>query len=56
MTLKVHKEHEEGKAPPERPICSGNGSAFENVSSATVDVKGLFTHIPSEDGIKVTLT
>ena len=32
MTFKVHKDHEEGKAPPERPICSGSGSTFENVS------------------------
>ena len=32
MTFNVHKDHEEGKAPPERPICSGSGSNFENVS------------------------
>ena len=32
MTFKVHKENEHGKAPPERPICSGCGSMFENVS------------------------
>jgi hypothetical protein len=31
-TFKVHKEHELNKAPPVRPICSGCGSAFENVS------------------------
>ena len=32
MNFKVHKDHEEGKAPPERPICSGSGSTLENVS------------------------
>ena len=32
MTFKVHKEHDHGKVPPERPICSGCGSMFENVS------------------------
>ena len=32
MTFKVHKEHEHGKAPPGRPICSGCGSMYENVS------------------------
>ena len=32
MTFKVHKEHVHGKAPPERPICSGSGSMLENVS------------------------
>ena len=31
-TFKVHKEHDPTKALPERPICSGCGSAFENVS------------------------
>jgi hypothetical protein len=30
--FKVHKEHEHGKAPPERPIVSGCGSIFENAS------------------------
>ena len=32
MYFKVHIEHDPTKAPPERPICSGCGSAFENVS------------------------
>ena len=32
-TFKVHKNHEEGKAPPERPIISGNGSITENISA-----------------------
>ena len=31
-TYKVHKEHTEGKAPPVRPITSGNGSITENLS------------------------
>ena len=30
--FKVHKEHEMGKAPPERPIISGSGSLTENIS------------------------
>ena len=32
-TFKIHKEHEAGKAPPERPIISGNGSVTENISA-----------------------
>ena len=32
-TFKVHKEHEVGKAPPVRPIISGNGSVTENISA-----------------------
>jgi hypothetical protein len=32
-TFKVHKNHETGKAPPERPIISGNGSITENISA-----------------------
>ena len=32
-TFKVHKKHEVGKAPPERPIISGNGSITENISA-----------------------
>lgn len=31
-TFKVHKPHEEGVAPPERPIISGSGSITENPS------------------------
>ena len=31
-TFKVHKPHEEGSAPPVRPIISGSGSTTENVS------------------------
>ena len=31
--FKVHKEHEHGKAPPVRPICSGCGSVLENPSA-----------------------
>ena len=31
--FKVHKEHEHGKTPPVRPICSGCGSMFENTSA-----------------------
>ena len=30
--FKVHKPHEPGKAPPERPIISGSGSVTENLS------------------------
>ena len=43
-TFKVHKKHEAGKAPPERPIISGNGSVTENIS-AYVDfhIKALAT-------------
>ena len=93
LTFKVHKEHKPGSAPPERPICSGSGSMYENVSTfvehfikeagtthqtylkdtpdffrfieeinktgniseksmlLTMDVIGLFTNIPKEDGI-----
>ena len=32
-TFKVHKDREPGKAPPERPIISGNGSITENISA-----------------------
>ena len=32
-TFKVHKQHEEGKAPPERPIISGNRYVSENISA-----------------------
>ena len=92
-TFKVHKDHEEGKAPPERPIISGNGSITENISAyvdhhlkslaeqhqsylqdtpdflrlvecevnageplpanailATIDVVGLYTNIPVDEG------
>ena len=31
-TFKVHKPHQEGSAPPERPIISGSGSFTENPS------------------------
>ena len=31
-TFKVHKNHKEGKAPPERPIVSGSNSFTENAS------------------------
>ena len=31
-TFKVHKNHKEGEAPPERPIISGSGSITENPS------------------------
>ena len=30
--FKVHKKHDTGKAPPERPIISGSGSCTENIS------------------------
>ena len=30
-TFKVHKDHEEGRAPPPRPIISGCGSIIENI-------------------------
>ena len=41
-TFKVHKEHNEGTAPPERPIISGSASITEN-SSLYVEhhIKGL---------------
>ena len=35
MNFKVHKDHEEGKTPPERPICSGSGSYLDNVGKFT---------------------
>ena len=31
-TFKVHKDHKEGEAPPERPIISGSNSITENAS------------------------
>ena len=31
-TFKVHKKHNEGSVPPERPIISGSGSITENIS------------------------
>ena len=31
MTFKVHKEHVQEKALPERPICSACGSIYENI-------------------------
>jgi hypothetical protein len=93
MTFKVHKEHDPGTAPPERPICSGSGTMLENTCKliehyikeagtlhetylqdtpdflrhieeinktgnleksllVTMDVIGLFTNIPKEDGIE----
>ena len=30
--FKVHKQHEPGETPPERPIISGSGSITENIS------------------------
>merc|ERR1712012_723292 len=30
--FKVHKKHEPGTVPPERPIISGSGSITENIS------------------------
>ena len=32
MLFKVHKAHQEGTAPPERPVISGSGSITENPS------------------------
>ena len=32
-TFKVHKSHEPGRAPPERPIISGSGSFTKNLSA-----------------------
>ena len=32
-TFKVHKPHEHGKAPPERPIISGSGSITEGIAT-----------------------
>ena len=93
-TLKVHKDHEEGKAPPVRPIVSQSGSLTENIALfvethlkeaarkhntyledtpdflrkiktltekeklpdnailAVIDVVGLYTNIPTEEGVK----
>ena len=34
-TFKVHKQHEVGKAPPERPIISG--SVTENISESEIN-------------------
>ena len=92
-TFKVHKKHDEGKAPPERPIVSGSNSITENASLfvehhikeiatkhksylqdtpdflrhiqflnketlppnailVTMDVSGLYTNIPQEDGVE----
>ena len=46
MTFKVHNEHEHGKATPERPICSGCGSMFYNVSKLEHHIKEIgTTHI-----------
>ena len=33
LTFKVHKPHEIGKAPPERPIVSGSRSVTENIAT-----------------------
>ena len=93
MLFKVHKAHQEGTAPPERPVISGSGSITENPSRfgqhymkqvskdhdsfirdtcdflrhiqsidnlppnsvlVTIDVTGLYTHIPRDEGIKAT--
>ena len=32
LLFKVHKAHQEGTAPPERPVISGSGSITENPS------------------------
>ena len=46
--FKVHKAHEVGKAPPERPIISGSGSITENISLFVEHhVKQLATQHPS---------
>ena len=91
--FKVHKPHEPGMAPPERPIISGSGSITENLSLfvdhfikdistkhpsylqdtpdflraveelnklgqipdnailVSIDVSGLYTNIPQEEGL-----
>ena len=93
MLFKVHKAHQEGSAPPERPVISGSGSITENPSKfcqhymkqvskdhasflrdtcdfllhiqnienlpdnailATIDVTGLYTHIPRDEGMQAT--
>ena len=93
MLFKVHKAHQEGSAPPERPVISGSGSITENPSKfcqhymkqvskdhtsflrdtcdfllhiqnienlpdnailATIDVTGLYTHIPWDEGMQAT--
>ena len=93
MLFKVHKQHQEGAAPPERPVISGSGAITENPSKfcqhymkqvskdhasylrdtcdflrhiqnienlpansvlVTIDVTGLYTHIPRDEGIQAT--
>ena len=97
LTFKVHKKHEIGKAPPERPIVSGSGSPTENIGLfvehhikhlgtqhksylqdtpdflrkieqinnekedlpketilASIDVTGLYTNIPQDEGLECT--
>ena len=95
-TFKVHKDHQEGTTPPERPIISGSGSITENIGKyvehhikdlanqhktylqdtpdflrqieginkqgklppnailVTVDVSGLYTNIPQQEGMDCT--
>ena len=93
-TFKVHKEHQPGETPPERPIISGSGSVTENISLfvehnikdlarthtsylqdtpdflrfvedinaegplpensilVSIDVSGLYTNIPQDEGLE----
>ena len=46
--FKVHKAHEPGRAPPERPVISGSGSITENLSHfVQTKIKELSTKHPS---------
>ena len=93
ICFKVHKQHQEGVAPPKRPVISGSGALTENPSKfcqyymkqvskdhwsylldmcdflrhiknienlppnshlVTIDITGLYTHIPRDKGVQAT--